>query len=386
MSKHQTVFWTTEEKQAVRDEGVRLWRTADRTTSLAHVFREAQSVLPKTRRREVSTVGKVPWFTEALKGALKPQNGPQSGDRSFAAPPPHSNDSALKQDHRSLPRVHWKDDEKRALCFEAAKLLHGLEANGPRDALMKAQLIALPPERRRKLPTMTDVAGWYPAGLMEASQALRKAKEAAAATAEPVQATAEAIPAPTPQAPAPEAIETVQAAVELAPPSPSTPLTSMLGSPWAALREHLVMEVASIVAEGILRGLESVNFTAPKTSEQAQTPPVPHVPFVREPAKPRLPSVLVVGLRGGQAPQIEADFAGKLDLRFCSSDKSKDQLRSMTEQADTTVAVTDFLSHSHTDIIKARSKHYIESAGGMTSLRQQLARIAGLHLNGQAQA
>lgn len=58
----------------------------------------------------------------------------------------------------------------------------------------------------------------------------------------------------------------------------------------------------------------------------------------------------------------------------------------MTEQADTTIAVVDFLGHSHTDIIKARCKHYIESTGGMTALRQQLARLAGQHLNGLAQA
>lgn len=348
------IRWTAAEQQAVRDAGVKIARAGDVGT-IMKMFEKAQHVLPKARRRAISTLAKVPWFSEAVKMA-------QHQAANLPADTPSQADPA-----GSRRLVRWTQVEKSQLCDEAARLISSLEAGGPHQALLRAQANILPPERRRTGVFPSMVADWYPAELQAAMQR-HKAKEVV-------------VPPPTPTCDVPvvssEVVETVQHQQE------QSSFVSMFGGSWAALRERVVQEIASIVVEGIQRGLGSVKLSAPPAEEPVKVTPVP---FALEPRKGRPPSVLVVGLRGGQAPQIKAEFGSKLDLRFCSSDNSKDQLRAMTEQADTTIAFVDFLSHSHTDIIKARSKHYIESAGGMTSLRQHLSKLTGGQVNAYAQA
>jgi hypothetical protein len=383
------VIWTTGEQQAVTDEGVRLLRDG-KVKSQREALHRAQSVLPKARRRNISTTSKVPWFVAALKSAGRPEIGPQSAKgQQVATDIATAPANAAAGDSGRHGKVFWKTPEKQALCNEAARQMVDLLASGPRDALMKAQELVLSPERRRKIAAMSSLDDWYPDGLQKARVALvrkrvREAGEAEAKTKEEAAAPAAAAD----PAPSPNAVELVTPTTALAPAAPPPALATMFGD-WTRIREHIVTEIANMVTEGIQRGLANVQLTPPaQKPEDTQTAaPARHVPFVVDPhPKERPPSVLVVGLKGAQVPQIEADFGKKLDLRFCSADNSKDQLRAMAEKADMTVAFVDFLSHSHTDIIKARSKRYIESAGGMTHLRQELARIAGMQLNGSGAA
>jgi len=362
--------WTTEEQQAVADEGVRLW-SAGKASSLMKAFDLAQSVIPKARRRTISTTSKVPWFVSALRVPKKAPDQPQSAKpQQIATESSLSEKNASEGESASRRRVVWSEAEQKLICTNAARLLHDLQANGPRDAMEKAQLVVLPPERQRHIASMTTLAGWYPDGLKHASAALRRELDKAAQAKARDEAAAAAAAA--------QPVAEVQAL-----PAVVTPTTSAVASifgDWTHIREHLVQEIASLVAEGIHRGLASVQLAAPQ-----DTTPARHTPFVVDPhPKIRPPSVLVAGLKDATASQIKAEFGSKLDLRFITPDKSKDQLRQMTEQAETTIAVTDFLSHSHTDIIKARSKHHVECSGGMTSLRQHLANIAGLQLNGSS--
>lgn len=387
------IQWSEAEQQSVIDEAWRLRREGKLPGTSLATFHKAQRVLPKARRRPLANTGHARWFFDALKAPMS-VDGPPSAEQqqSDATSAPAAPDGAPASDaggQAGKPKVFWKDTEKQDLCTEAARLLADLRVGSARDALMRAQMHVLPPERRRPIKTMTSVADWYPVRLQAASTALRHKREAEQAAAEAPQVnTPQAEPAPAvPSTPEPVPAAAAPVAAMVVEPAAPPALASMLGRPWALLREHLVQEVADIVAEGILRGLESVRLSAPQQqTEQQEQPPRAHVPYVFEPAKQRPPSVLVVGLKGAQMSEIEADFTGKLDLRFCGADKSKDQLRAMTEQAETTVAFVDFLSHSHTDIIKARAKHYIESRGGMTTLRQQLARLAGTPTNGTAHA
>lgn len=350
------VRWTSAEQQAVKDEGVRLVR-AGFAGSLSEALREAQKSLPKARRRTITTTAKVPWFSSAVRAAREGVDGNhQSTDEQTFA------DDASSGPGRHL--VRWSRVERTQLCEEAARLVIRLEASGPHDALLKAQARVLAPKRQRPRLSPCHVVDWYPEALQAAMQRLRESEQQEPAAPPEVAREAAAV--------APEPLM-----------SPAIPtVASVLASPWAALREHLVQEIAGIVAEGVMRGLENVKLLAPQAPAGEREPR--HVPFVAGPAKHRPPSVLVVGLRGGQVPQIQAEFGTQLDLRFCGADESKDQLRSMTEKAETTVAFVDFLSHSHTDIIRARSKHVVLSSGGMTALRQNLARLAGLHFNGHA--
>lgn len=381
------VFWTQGEKEAITAEGVRLLR-AGKATSIKGAFAEAQAALPKHRRRVISTTAKVPWFAEALKAAQsEPEAHGNSIQQSIAPPIAPAPENEPQGEPASRPKIFWNSREKKQLCAVAAQLLTDLQANGPRDALEKAQLIALTPDRRRrKIHTMTSVADWYPSGLQAARAArLNREAEAEAESKQAADAAAVAAASETEEVDdAPEARPLAAVALPVAPAAAPTTIASMFGG-WASIRQHLVQEIASIVAEGIHRGLASVQLTTPASQDDNPPAVVRHVPFVVDPqARHRSPSILIVGLKDANASQIKAEFSSKLDLRFIATDKSKDQLRQMAEQADTTVAMVDFLGHSHTDICRARSKQYVESTGGMTGLRQQLTRLAGLHLNGSA--
>lgn len=370
------VHWTEAEQQAVAAEGVRLWLAGEVTTKKDALAR-AQSILPKARRRTIYNPFKLPWFGAALEAAAKPAKAAKGKKQQPAEVEPAAAAESASEAATTQRKVFWTKDEKAAICAEAARLLIDLEAGSPRDAMEKAQLQALPPERRRKIGAMSLLESWYPDGLKKArADVLRQRERAAKAEAKAAQkAVAETTSA--------QVVEVAPVATAIAP-APTTSLASVFGD-WTRIREHIVNEIANMVTEGIQRGLANglanVQLTPPAQAEDNGAR-APHVPFVAERAKDRPPSILVVGLKGANVSQIKADFGDKLDLRFCDVDQSKDHLRSMTEKADTTVAVVDFLSHSHTDIIKARSRHFIESTGGMTHLRQELARLAGMHLNG----
>jgi hypothetical protein len=363
------ILWTSEEREALVAEGVRLVRAGKSATIIDSLTKAQLAVLPKARRREIDATSKVPWFSAAIKAAKEALNVPTLAPDETQAP---------------VTKVFWKEHEKALLCDNAARLLTDMQAQTPREALEMSQLM-FPKERQRKIHTMTSVADWYFDGVKKATAELLKKRQAAAT--EQAKLADQAVSAKladeaaalTPEpAPAPTVTPVAQALA----PSKEAAFPSMFTN-WPTIREHLVQEIAALVAEGIHRGLASVQISASADEMNKPTTGTRHVPFVVDPKpKKRPPSVLVVGLRGGQAPQISSDFGSSLDLRFCNADQSKHELRSMAEQADMTVAVVDFLSHSHTDIIKARAKRYVESSGGMTSLRSELAQIAGMHLNG----
>ena len=178
--------------------------------------------------------------------------------------------------------------------------------------------------------------------------------------------------------------------------------THLLGL-WKGIRERLVHEVSDVFVEGIHRGMQRITLinsadtaAVAETTEVAASPEPeqPHAASSTAPPSARVTSkakpsqsVLVVGLKGDQPDHIRAAFADKLDLRFCSTDQSKDTLRTMASVADVVVGVTDFMSHSHEDIIRNRSRHYIRSSGGITRLKQELGRLTGApYVNGQTHA
>ena len=47
----------------------------------------------------------------------------------------------------------------------------------------------------------------------------------------------------------------------------------------------------------------------------------------------------------------------------------------MAEHCDAGIAFTDFLSHSHSDIMEARCKNYVAAGGGMTTLKDTIRNV-----------
>jgi hypothetical protein len=382
------VYWTAEERQAITNQAIKV-RRAGKIKTLTGIIAAAQRVLPKARRRDIDTIAKAAWLGPILKGPLEALEAPGTPDQESQGMEP----AATSEKAAKTPKhIYWTRDEKAAIANKAGQLLVSLEASGPRDALLKAQKLVLPANRQRDIAAMTMVKDWFPDALQQARVVAQRERDEAIIKAQAEAAAAAAAPAAEPAAPAaePDQAPTAAPVAALAPSPIAGPVASIFNSSmWLNLRSQLVNEIAGIVSEGVLRGLEAVKLGGAQPAQAPQgvseeSTMRPHVPFVRESRPPKNPSVLVVGLKGGQVPLIEADFGAKLDLRFCGAHESKDQLRSMVDKADTTVAFVDFLSHSHTDIIKARTHHYVESHGGMTSLREKLAQLAvnGAHMNG----
>ena len=407
----QQVNHTQYERERILDEGLRLDR-AGKLGGFTSGFALAQRVLAKERRRPTpASITNIDWFVEAIKAARDALEAPQSVDpkapATTIAPTKPSAPQGGPDADNGGKRVRWHSDEQEALCMEAARLITDMKAGGPREALLLAQKNVLAPHRHRKIYSMTGVSSWYPEGLRAAMTKQRSEPKMAAAVAELAKINediAAQTPEPTPPVqhglPRPE-VETergntlpqqIAAAVpaDLVMRSAGEDLASHLSGLWRGVRERLVQEVSNIFVEGIHRGIHRITLAQPEaevTTAAVPTPETLRTAFPGVPVPPkRNQSVLVVGLKGDQPDHIRAEFAEKLDLRFCSSDQSKDQLRAMTSAADVTVVVTDFISHSHEDIIKARSKRFIKSAGGITRLKQELARLDGANLNGQAHA
>lgn len=413
------VTHTPEEKALLIDQGIRLER-AGAFRSFIGAFLKAQEVLPEHRRRpnNIVSTNAIKWFVDAIKAFRNSPEAAQRVDTVETDTTPAVRDSSASdgQDGGATPkRITWSPQERQDLCAEAARLLMDLQVGSPHEALVMAQERVLRPDRHRAKIPPSSVAHWYPEGRQEAMARLRSERERAAAEAEltklKVQHSAHNViapapaPAPDPEpaavstpmpAPSPEAPPQTLAPVaptNIVIPSPEGDLASHLFGLWKGIRERLVQEVSNVFVEGIHRGMQRITLMQPPMAdacESATPEPIPTaaLQYATTPAKTKPgQSVLVVGLKGNQPEHIKADFAGKLDLRFCSADQSKDQLRSMASAADVTVAVTDFISHSHEDIIKARAPRFIRCAGGITHLKQELARLSSASpLNGQAHA
>ena len=103
--------------------------------------------------------------------------------------------------------------------------------------------------------------------------------------------------------------------------------------------------------------------------------------FVAEPAKPAAtwdkprPAVLVVGLAGQQHIEVEKRFARMLDLRFVGRDEAKDKLRDESDKAQVAIVMTDRVSPSQFDIVKARAQNIIPQAGGLQHLQSTLTNM-----------
>ena len=421
------VVHTREEQQKILAAAIELER-AGWAGGFIPKFLKAQEVLPEDRRRssKLQSTTCIQWFVDAIKAFRSSREAAQHVDHTTARTmPPDS--SALDANGARTKPIFWTAQEQRALCAEAARLLMDLQVSGPNEALVMAQQHVLPPHRHRAKISPSSVAHWYPEGRQEAMARLRSERERVTAEAEvakakdqvfaqsvaaseplapapapapapiPVSAPMPDRPAPVPPpmpAPAPEVPPQTLAPLppaDIVVASHSGDLASHLFGLWQGIRERLVQEVSNVFVEGIHRGMERITLIQPPAAEACvSAASEPNATAVEDapPAKKKPgQSVLVVGLKGNQPEHIKADFAGKLDLRFCGADQSKDQLRSMASAADVTVAVTDFISHSHEDIIKARAPRFIRCAGGMTHLKQELARLSSAsNMNGQAHA
>lgn len=95
------------------------------------------------------------------------------------------------------------------------------------------------------------------------------------------------------------------------------------------------------------------------------------------PALKKSLNITIVGLKPGQAHMIKSEFKF-IKLRFIPSDAGRgSKLKDLAKTNDYVVQMTDFLSHSVTDTIKAANSNgnWVYISGGMTKLREKLLEL-----------
>jgi len=94
--------------------------------------------------------------------------------------------------------------------------------------------------------------------------------------------------------------------------------------------------------------------------------------------------VLIGSLLPRQERLIEADCPAGMELRFVSSDTSPSQWARMALKCDHTVVMTKFISHKHTDALRAAKIPFIMCPGGTAFLKDMLKDIADGNLGIEA--
>ena len=94
--------------------------------------------------------------------------------------------------------------------------------------------------------------------------------------------------------------------------------------------------------------------------------------------------VLVGSLLPRQERVIEGDCPAGMELRFVSSDTSHSQWARMALKCDHTVVMTKFISHTHTDALRAAKIPFIMCPGGTGLLKDMLKDIADEKLGTEA--
>ena len=254
-----------------------------------------------------------------------------------------------------MMRVYWKDEEKKKIARSAAASFHTGVTQTKLHAFRIGMETSMPPNRHRQINVMNDVP-WFEEQFTIELNNLRWAQQVFVEKPKVI-STSISVPAPA-HIPAPAPVEAKEMVSD-------------------ALRPILVDWLAGIFKEALVSAVREIAGAEHKFATISMTPSKLETVLNGVLKKP---SVLVAGLRGAQKQVIIAEFGHVIDLRFYESDKSKDQLRAMAEQADVSIAFTDFLSHSHCDIMEARSKQYIAAGGGMTQLKDTITNvIAKLH-------
>lgn len=345
--KTEKVKWTAREKGVLIAEGARLLATKA-AKSRTEAWNLAVAKFPEWRYRKITgLMSGSGWFAAGL--------------RSTKAGTPVANQDAKR-------RVYWTADERKMLIEHAAQAIASGSAKTSIQAMRAAQMAL--PESRRRTSFLLSQMPWFKPADRARKIALREARaselvtEPAAAAAQPAQALNGHASLQTPP---------VANASTLTP--PATPWEAL---PLTQLRRGLVDMLSDVFLEAMQLAVSRL--AAPSSSSEASRqqhvePAKQHDPRVTQQTKTHQPAILVAGLKGAQKSLIEMEFGDRLDLRFYSSDESKDQLRKMADAAEATLAVTDFLSHAHTDIIASRSSNYQPCSGGMTTLRTALSKF-----------
>lgn len=110
-------------------------------------------------------------------------------------------------------------------------------------------------------------------------------------------------------------------------------------------------------------------------AERLSTLPAVKAEKPKEPKKDKK-NVVILGLIGAQANLVRETVGSDLNVTFLASDVPVQQMRSTCRSADYTFAMVKFISHKHTDALKADNPSALRYVnGGITELVNKLAEV-----------
>lgn len=253
-------------------------------------------------------------------------------------------------------KIFWTTEEKLALAKRTEQLFFGVGGYSKMQALDKAQAESLPAERCRKVEFWSTL-----------SKALDPLIEAAHVQRLREQKLQESFEAP------PSAAE----------PSPALGQNESRATPsfeaWLSQGiDFLAPLVAQMIRHPLVRA-ELDDYAAHRSAQQALTPLEPALsswrPASSEPSSGK-PRILVAGLLASQAGEVSKELADKVELKFWSTDESKEMLRILAKNCQVAVGVTNFISHSADSSLKSLAPKYVRYTGGVSKLKDKLREVA----------
>lgn len=204
----------------------------------------------------------------------------------------------MSEPTKSRTKIFWTGLEELSVAKEAATIVQREPGVSMKDALTRAQSV-LPEYRRRQL---------YSSAVAQLSKLTREVISKRQEQHKEATELPPALPEPTPD----------------------------------SIIEELAETIGQAFAELFSQALRA---SVTRTKAIIDSPNIP-------PPRKRLQRLTIVGLLPAQKNAILAEFGNTFDLRFWK-DESPHTLKSLTRSSDAVIAMKDWISHGHQDLIKS---------------------------------
>lgn len=269
-------------------------------------------------------------------------------------------------------RVYWNPIEMQKVAEQTVALRKQNPALSIIRAVDAAQKMALPPERQKTVNGSKNIEPLEP--LIKSIEAEAKQEKEKPAEIQPVESAPIELPevehVPEPEAVAEQEVEYREYSTE-----------GLLVHAVAGFLEKVAIEtVRRIMANPDIVGtlLRLQDGRVPEITRPLVSVPK-HNPEPTSVDRPKVPTVLVCGLKGFQQSAVMNAINGRLNLKFWYAAKPGEGVQVLKEKAknaDRVVMTMDATSHSAAQVVESLGKKITRILGGGTTISTTLDAIA----------
>ncbi|AVH85178.1 hypothetical protein RsoM2USA_250 [Ralstonia phage RsoM2USA] len=248
------------------------------------------------------------------------------------------------------PKVFWTTREKELVSIEIANRMMKSPGESTLHAVQEAQAKVLPAERQRAIKTVTMVKDV----VSDAFKRFKKLQDE---------------PAPPPQEPIdhspfdPVNLSSLQ----------SMALHADIGMAMTTLVEVFADAFATKVVDKFIQRMGELAPTTVDPNPLLKVATESLSAAMKRPARVKLPTIVVAGLKGHQITEVENEFRDKAQIKFWTVDENPHQLKVVCRDADYTIMMTKFISHSHEQTAKsAAGDRMLRVDGGISMLKSAI--------------